>query len=159
MTWNQKTISTAILTGVLLALPAVDAWPLSEGRGSGGEPYATGGVSEDERERLLTRRQEFNVWITTAVKQSGAYLADVRINVVDSANRQVLSATLEGPLMLIRLSPGQYSIEAVVDQQRQRRSLAVGAQGHRELYFYFDVAAETLPKEQEAGDDTRKPRH
>jgi hypothetical protein len=151
----RKAVSTLILTSLLCALPAVDAWALLEGRGSGGEPYATGGVGEDERERLLKRRQEFNVWITTAVKQSGAYLADVRINVVDAANRQVLSTALDGPLMLIQLAPGRYTIEATVDQQRQERTLAVGAQGHRELHFYFDVAAQALPREVEAKDDAR----
>ena len=153
MTWDRKAVSAGVLTGLLLALPAVDVWALSEGRGSGGEQYATGGVSVDEREGLLKRRQEFNVWITTAAKQSGAYLADVRISVVDAANRQVLSTILDGPLILIRLVPGHYTIEAMIDRQRQQRSVAVGAQGHRELYLYFDIAAETLPREQEAKGD------
>ena len=155
MRCNPKAVSTAILTGLLLALSGLDARALSEGRGTGGEPYATGGVSEGERDGLLRRRPEFNVWVTTAARQSGAYLADVRINVLDAANRQVISTTLDGPLMLMRLAPGQYTIEATVDGQRQRHALAVGAQGHREVYLYFDVAAEALPREPEAKDDAR----
>ena len=155
MRWYQKAGFAVALASLPLAFPTVDAWALSEGRGAGGEPYATGGVSEDERDRLLKRRQEFNVWITTAVRQSGAYLADVRISITDAANRQVLSTTLDGPLMFIRLGPGQYTVEAMIDQQRQQRSVAVGALGHRELYLYFDVAAETLPREGEAKDDGR----
>ena len=102
-----------------------------------------GGVGDEEREILTKRRNEFNVWITTAAKQSGAYLADVRIKLTDAANRQVLETMLDGPLLLIRLAPGQYTIEALVEQQKQQRAVTVRAQGHRELYFYFDVAADT----------------
>ena len=136
--------AAAIVTACLCAWPADESRALVEGRGAGGEPYATGGVGEEERELLTQRRAEFSVWITTAAKQSGAYLADVRVKVTDAANRQILETVLDGPLMLIRLAPGQYAIEASVEHQRQQRAVAVGAQGRREIYFYFDVAADTV---------------
>ena len=143
MVWNRTAAAMAVIANCLLAWPAAESWALAEGRGGGGEPYATGGVGEEERDRLGSRRREFNVWITTAAKQSGAYLAEVRIKVTDAANRQVLETVLEGPLMLIRLAPGQYTIEALVESQKQQRAVTVGAQGHREIYFYFDVVADT----------------
>jgi len=142
-------VVAGLLAHCLVAFPAAESWSMVEGRGAGGEPYATGGVGEDERAALTKRRQEFNVWITTAAKQSGAYLADVRVKVIDAAKRQVLDSALDGPLMLIRLAPGQYTIEALLEQQKQQRAVTVGAQGHHELYFYFDVAAETVPPEAE----------
>lgn len=157
MQCDGKAVRATVIAIWLLA--PVWSWALSEGRGAGGEPYVTGGVSSDERDVLRTRRQEFNVWITTAVRQSGAYLSDVRIDISDSANRQVVSATLDGPLLLVRLAAGQYTVEAFADQQKQRHAVTVGAQGHRELYLYFDVAAETLPKDAEAEkEDPRRTR-
>lgn len=135
---------------LLFGVQSGDVWSLSEGRGAGGEPYATGGVASEERDLLLKRRQGFNVWITTVAKKSGAYLADVRVRVVDTASRMVLETTLEGPLLFIALKPGQYSIEATLEQQKQVRAVAVGVKSRHELYFYFDVEAETTPPEADA---------
>ena len=159
MKWNHGMVLAGLLANCLVALPAADSWSMGEGRAAGGEPYATGGVGDEERAALTRRRQEFNVWITTAAKQSGAYLADVRIRVTDAANRQVLDNALDGPLMFIRLAPGQYTVEALLEQQKQQRAVTVGAQGHRELYFYFDVAAETfLPETEPKSDATQRKR-
>ena len=143
MKWKRNVSFAGMLAGCLIALPSLDAWALAEGRGAGGEPYLTGGVGEGEREVLNRRRPDFNVRITTAAKQSGAYLAEVHVKVVDAANRTVLETALGGPLMFIRLAPGQYTIVALLGQQKQQRAVSVGAQGHRELYFYFDVAVDT----------------
>ena len=156
MNRNRKLFAMAMIAGFLLLSPARETAAFSEGRGAGGEPYATGGIGQESRALLEARRGEFNVWITTAAKRSGAFLSGVRISVTDAANRQALSATLDGPLMLIRLAPGQYRIEASVDGQKQQQSFAVPARGQRELYFYFDVAADTLPEESAAKDDAPK---
>lgn len=156
MMWIRSIVSLGLIASCLVCLPSTGAWALAEGRGAGGEPYATGGVGEEDREALMRRRQEFNVWITTVAKQSGAYLADVRVRVTDAANRQVLETALEGPLLFIRLAPGQYTFEALVESQKQQRAVTVGAQGHRELYFYFDVAADTA--ESATKSETPKPK-
>ena len=159
MKWNQRMLLAGMLVNFLWAVPAADSWSAVEGRGAGGEPYATGGVGDEERASLTRRRQEFNVWITTAARQSGAYLADVRVKITDAANRQVLETALDGPLILIRLAPGQYTIEASLEQQKQQRAVTIGAQGHRELYFYFDVAAETFaPAAEPKGDAVQRKR-
>ncbi len=154
----RTTASTAIVAMCLFAATSV-CWALSEGRGAGGEPYVTGGVGEEERAALVSRRPDYNLSITTVANRSGAYLSDARVNVVDAAKRQVLSAALDGPLLLMRLPPGRYTIEALFDQQKQERAVAVPAEGRRQVYFYFDVMADTLPRESEAGDAAprRKP--
>ena len=158
MKWNRGMLVAGILANCLLALPAAESWSMFEGRGAGGEPYATGGVGDEERASLIRRRLDFNVWITTAARQSGAYLANVRVKVLDAANRVVLETALDGPLLFIRLAPGRYTIEALLEEQKQQKALTAGAQGHHELYFYFDVAAETFAAESEpkAGTAERK---
>ena len=71
MNWNRRMVVAGLLAHCLVAFPVAESWSMVEGRGAGGEPYATGGVGDDERAALTKRRQEFNVWITTAAKQSG----------------------------------------------------------------------------------------
>ena len=147
---NHGLLAGVLVTALLMTLQTGDVRALTEGKGAGGEPYATGGIGSGERDVLLKRRQDFNVWVTTAAKKSGAYLADVRIKVVDAASRVVLETTLDGPLLFIGLKPGQYSVEATLEKQKQVRAVAVGAQGRHELHFYFDVEADTVPAESEA---------
>lgn len=153
---TRRAALAALIAG-WIALPSAPSWAL-EGRVPGGVPFLTGGVGAEERELLAKRRNEFNLWITTAARQSGAYLAAVRVTVRDAAKRPVLDIALDGPLLLVRLAPGQYTVEASVERQTQQKAVSIAPQGHREVYFYFDVAAETGPQEPAPKPDAPRPK-
>ena len=75
----------------------------------------SGGVSDGELQSLYAKREQFSLWVITAAKKSGAYLADVRLKVSDSKQRVVFDRKLDGPWLLIDLPLGRYQMEAIYE--------------------------------------------
>ena len=111
-----------------------------------GRPYLTGGIGLEERQALARSKPDFSLRVTTAARGSGAFLSGVRIRILGTGDRSLLECELSGPILLVDLLPGQYEVEAATAGQVLRRRTTVVSGGAREIYFYFDVAAEVLPK-------------
>ena len=101
--------------------------------------YVSGGVGADSREELLAKESEYNLKIVAAAT-SGDYLADVQIVIAGSRNGQVLDATMEGPILLAKLSPGTYTVKATSDAQTQTKTVTIPTQGQRQVDFRWDRA-------------------
>jgi hypothetical protein len=111
---------------------------LAQGHTTQGERFASGGVGAGERAALGDRRDEFNFRMTTAAARTGAYLADVRVTILDEAGRLVLDVKLDGPWLFTQLKPGRYRVEATSGSEIRRRSTAIPEAGYREMFLYFD---------------------
>lgn len=100
-------------------------------------PYVSGGVGTDSREDLQSKEAEYNLKIVAAAT-SGDYLADVQIVIAGSRNGPVLDATMEGPILLAKLSPGTYTVKATSDAQTQTKTVTIPTQGQRQIDFRWD---------------------
>ena len=137
------------MLGASLLAPwaAGNAFALSEGKTMQGEPYVSGGVALGEREALDARRADFSLWVATAAKKTGSYLADARVKISDQAGKPVLDALLDGPWLLVSLKPGRYSVEASFGGQTQSKLTDIRAGDHHEMLFYFELEVQTLPRD------------
>jgi len=100
-------------------------------------PYVSGGVGTDSRDELLAKEAEYNLKIVVAAT-SGDYLADVQIVIAGARNGAVLDATMEGPILLAKLSPGTYTVKATSDAQTQTKTVTIPTQGQRQIDFRWD---------------------
>lgn len=132
----------------LLSLPwmAREALALTEGKTAQGGPYVSGGIALGERAALERVREEHNLWIATAAKKTGAYLADVRVTITDEAGNTVLGTRLDGPWLLVKLKLGSYKVDARFGNQAQQKTTTIHPGDRHEMIFYFDHEVETLPK-------------
>ena len=71
------------------------------------------------------------MWVITAAKKSGAYLADVQVKVTDSQQRVVFEAPLDGPWLMIDLPLGRYVVEARLNGETQQRVTTIHPGDHR----------------------------
>ena len=99
--------------------------------------YVSGGVGADSREELLAKESEYNLKIVAAAT-SGDYLADVQIVIAGARTGPVLDATMEGPILLAKLSPGTYTVKATSDAQTQTKTVTIPTQGQRQIDFRWD---------------------
>lgn len=139
-----------MLAGILSALGAgLVAASMSAGAAAGGVEVASGGIGVEERTELIAARSAYNLRVTFANKGSGAYRADVDVEIRDvraAGKPVVLEVRDAGPLLYANLPPGRYevSVQSQADRQahkeahRQARTLALPAGSARELYFYWD---------------------
>ena len=93
---------------------------------SSGVTYVSGGAGTEAVDRLRAMEKDFNLKMVFALK-SGEYLADVKVTVVDAANKVVLDTRSEGPLLLVRLPPGSYQVNATYGRAMEHSAVAVGA--------------------------------
>jgi len=110
--------------------------------------WQSGGVSEDERADLRRAASTYNLWLVTAMRGRGEYIANARVTIWREPSRvAVLDKPLDGPWLLVDLPPGRYSVEARWHPDRpgpdlmQRLSLELGAQDQRRVTLHFPSGA------------------
>jgi hypothetical protein len=135
-------MTRSLCTAAALAIAlAVSGGALAQTGGAAKVDYLSGGVGVGEREVLAARGKEFNLKVVTAAERSGAYLADVRMKVVDARDAKVvLETTMDGPWFLAQLPAGKYVLEATYEGKTLTKTVAIPKEGQREAYFYWTVA-------------------
>jgi hypothetical protein len=127
---NKHTViaaATLFLLAFALAAPAADV------------PHVSGGVDADARAELVAKQSEYNLKIVTAEK-SGDYLAGVKIVIERGGKERVLDITMEGPILLAKLSPGTYTIRATSGRDTLTRTVTIPAQGLRQELFSWGTS-------------------
>lgn len=145
---NRKLALLCTLVALIAAAPAAIAQ--TTGRTALGGAYASGGIGADEIAALDAQRAKYSLWLVTAAKTGGAYLSDVHVRITDAKKALVLDHTMAGPWLLVDLPLGRYDVEASYGGQTFTRPTTIHAGDRHQIVLYFDVAAELLPKEQEA---------
>jgi hypothetical protein len=134
-----------------LALAALVAaqTPHAQERGTGatGIAFVSGGVGQSEQGLLYEERLRYTLWLTTAAKGSGAYLAGARALITDLDTRKpVLAHTLQGPWLMAALPAGRYAVEVqfratpASEPQSVRTQVRIGDRGLRRRVLYFAAA-------------------
>lgn len=139
----------AVCAAALLVAGSVHA--AQQGTTPLGHRYLSGGVSDEEQSTLRAQRQHFTLWVVTAARRTGAFLADARIKVTDAERRVVYDGTLDGPWLFIDLPAGRYLVEATLAGVHQQSVTTIHPGDHHEVYFYFNVDADVLPGPQHDG--------
>ena len=91
----------------------------------GSAAVISGGIGEESRAQLKAREHEFNLKLMFTLTE-GNYLADVRVAVRDAGGQVVVEHVAEGPFLLARLPPGNYTVAATYGAWPQTRSIRVG---------------------------------
>lgn len=124
-------VAAAVL---LLVFPHAQA-QVRENKGS--VTILHGGVGADARESMQQARDQFNLRLQFAVRGSGAYLANVRVQIADAKGKTVLDTISTGPWFFAQLPQGRYEVTASANGQSQTQALNI-TQGWRGWVFRFD---------------------
>lgn len=117
----------------LVALACVGASALTLVQAQGGVPalrsegpvrYACGGIGVDESTAMRAAMKSHPLSLLFA-RADGAYLADVAVTLTRAGGAPV-SLRAGGPVCLIDLPAGNYTVEAVADSMRKRQTVTVG---------------------------------
>lgn len=138
----RMTVLSACASLVALAAPAV---ALERGVTRLGHAYVSGGVSIEETASLESQRQNYRLWLTTVDSESGAWLADARVVIVDRVQATVLDVRLEGPYLFVDLPPGSYVVTISLGEQVQRHPLTLPTRGLHQWVARFATGAQRSP--------------
>lgn len=124
-----------------------------------GISYVSGGVGQAERAQLHAARTQYDLWVTTVARGSGAYLADARLEVQDTLrNRPVLTDDMAGPWLFAALPRGQYRVKAtlkldsgVIETRTKNVAIEPGVTRQVVLRFHSDANVSPQRTEQFGG--------
>jgi hypothetical protein len=102
-------------------------------------PHISGGIGSGEREELRTKEPDYNIKIITAMT-SGDYLSGVVIVIESVTKEPVLETTMTGPILLAKLPPGSYTIKATTHSRTLTQTVAIEAQGLKQVDFRWPDA-------------------
>lgn len=94
-------------------------------------PYLTGGVGQEELAQLTEQATGYNVKILFA-DHDGAFITGIKATIRAPGGRPLLQVASGGPLLLAKLPPGNYEIEATYQGVSQVRRLSIGSKGRSE---------------------------
>jgi hypothetical protein len=103
---------------------AVTTTPAVHVQEANGVQYLSGGVGDLERQAMRSHQQEFPLQVLFSGKAGELGVAN-QVRVLDGAN-QVVAVQNAGPLLMLKLPPGHYTVEADFNGGVQRRSVHVG---------------------------------
>jgi hypothetical protein len=120
--------STVGLSAILLAFGLVTsgggALATPQSFNYHGTPLLTGGVSEEERDAMRSEIAPYNVWLVFVERDTGNYLAGVKVSVVDDKENAVVDTVADGPWLLAQLPPGHYKVRT---SDGQEQAITAGA--------------------------------
>lgn len=73
--------------------------------------FLSGGIGADEQLRLKNAEPEYSTKVTFAV-EDGSFISDVQVDIKDAKGTDILSLLTDGPILLLDLKPGSYTLTA-----------------------------------------------
>ena len=101
-----------------------------------GIPYLSGGIGLDEREALRSLANEYNLYLSFALKK-GNYLSDVEVLIANNRGMTVLAAVSQGPWFFTKLPVGTYRIRAKTLGESLEQMVHVPQQGQARFSFLW----------------------
>jgi hypothetical protein len=131
----QRALANAALAlAVCLTSPALLA---AQPKEQNGVSYINGGVGHDEQDAMRALRADYNLRLTFATKQTGAYRSDVQLDIADTKGANLLSVANTGPMFFAKLPPGTYRISASAEGKTFKRSVKLGT-GAKEMTLHWE---------------------
>jgi hypothetical protein len=130
----QRTLAAVILAACLTPAAVLAAVMPQQ---QNGITYINGGVGEEEQGAMKAQRADYNLLLTFATQQSGAYRSGVQLDIMDAKGTNLLSVPNTGPMFFAKLPPGTYRISAAADGKTFKRTVKVGS-APKELVLHWE---------------------
>ena len=99
---------------------------LPDARSMNGIRFITGGIGSDVSKAMQAEAKQWPLLIEFSQadgQAKPAWVSGVKISISDAKNAPLLDTICDGPLMLVKLPPGSYSVSASYNGVAQTRTL------------------------------------
>ena len=118
-------VTCAALPQTTSTVPEASPQPAVQRAGS--VEYLNGGAGEEERATMSAQRSAFPLRIVFS-QPGGAYAVADHVDVSQGTAR-VLEVDNAGPILMLKLAPGDYAVDARYAGKTERRQVRVGRDG------------------------------
>jgi hypothetical protein len=131
--------ASAGAVALALALPA-GAVAVPQAKTDHGVTYVSGGIGHDEAAAMRAEAKRYPLSMVFSAGKHNEYLAGVKVKLEDKSGKVVLNEVADGPIMLVKVPAGRYTIEATRDGKTEHRTVEVPAKGDRQVAFHWPAA-------------------
>ncbi len=132
---SHLSIAAIILGLALPALAAAQQSVLPPPTTVGNVTYISGGVGSDESLAMKQEQKNYPLSMVFSEGKRGAYLADVHVTVKDQGGKVLLDSKSNGPMMLVKLPPGEFGVTAQARGKAHQQSVKIVEGGTSNLVF------------------------
>jgi len=136
-----------LVTGVMafaFALPTLAGtamqYTLPQTKTENGITYMSGGVGKPEAAAMKEEAKHYPLSMVFSAAEDNEYLAGVEVTIKNRAGTAVLKAVSDGPIMLVKLPAGKYTVAAEAHGKTLRKTVNVPSRGDREVGFHWAQA-------------------
>lgn len=129
---DRSTPAVALAIALFCGLAVAQTAPADPGapppthvQSSGGVDYINGGAGEEARAEMAGQRSDFALRIVFSVL-GGAFAVAEHVD-VSKGGAKVLGVDDAGPMLLVKLAPGDYAVDAVYKGKTQSRQVRIGS--------------------------------
>jgi hypothetical protein len=126
-----------ILATMLLNYPVFADESLLKPQTQGEITFVSGGVGSDEQDAIKAVSGNYNLNLLFSVLGTGEYLSDVKVDITDSSGNTIMDTIAEGPMLLVKLKPGHYSVTAKLEGKVFRKKVNISKKGKSALSFVW----------------------
>jgi len=133
-----------VLSFGVTAQPAAEGVFIPQEHAQGNVTYLSGGIGVDEADMLRQQSANYPLTLELATAAGGprdAYVSDARVDIRDGNGNPVLTTMTQGPLMLLRLPSGTYTV--AVDWHGTQKSKTVAVSSDRRFRSSICSASRT----------------
>lgn len=109
-------------------------------RMQGSIAYVSGGIGEDEAQAMKQAAAAYPLTLELAAPSGGPrdeYVSDAKLEIRDRQGNAILSTTTEGPLVLIRLPSGTYTVDVAWNGAIKHKTVDVSSGKRQHVVFEF----------------------
>ena len=139
--------TSKLLVGAMALGVALPAWAgsamgyvLPQPKTENGITYMSGGVGKPEAAAMEQEARHYPLSMVFSAAKDNEFLANVRVTIKDKAGKKMLSAVSDGPIMLVKLPSGKYTVAAEAHGKTLHRSVQVPVHGERQVSFHWAKA-------------------
>ena len=111
----KKILIQLIAAVCLVSLTNLAIAQLPDVQTQNGIQYLTGGIGSEESDAIKADAHNWSMEITFSEigPERARWVADIDFQIQNASNQVILKAVSEGPLVLVKLPKGQYTISAI----------------------------------------------
>jgi len=125
-TIDSRRLLAILIAALLAALVTSTVFAFSRSQSAQGWAFLDGGMGRTDIESMDAEKGKYSLWVITAARVSGAYLADVDVSITDERGAKVFERRLQGPWLLIDLPLGRYEVRGRVGQETRGTVFRIG---------------------------------
>ena len=133
MTLSAGALALALVFPVLAAT-------LPQPKTEHGITYMSGGIGGDESAAMKAEAKNYPLSLVFSAGRRDEYLADVPVTIKDRSGKTVLDTVSNGPIMLLKVPEGKYSVLATWQGTALHRTVLVKSKGDRQVAFHWPSA-------------------